>query len=186
MSKSVGQAFTTVYNGLSNVLKNNVGIGVPDDKPLKKLDWLAIWDTGATGTVITQKVVQKLNLKPIAVRSVATPQGTYDAYCYYVDLYLPNHVSFPKLLVMEGQPAGCDVLIGMDVIGRGDFAVSNYNGRTSFSYRYPTMTQLNFVENSYLTPTILRATANGPAKNSNCPCGSGKKYKQCCGKELFK
>ena len=26
---------------------------------------------------------------------------------------------------------------------------------------------------------------NGVAKNSKCPCGSGKKYKQCCGKGLF-
>ena len=23
------------------------------------------------------------------------------------------------------------------------------------------------------------------AKNAKCPCGSGKKYKQCCGKGLF-
>ena len=27
---------------------------------------------------------------------------------------------------------------------------------------------------------------NGVAKNALCPCGSGKKFKRCCGKELFK
>ncbi len=24
---------------------------------------------------------------------------------------------------------------------------------------------------------------NAPSKNRKCPCGSGKKYKRCCGKE---
>ena len=28
-----------------------------------------------------------------------------------------------------------DVLIGMDIIGLGDFAVSNYRGKTTFTFR---------------------------------------------------
>ena len=38
-------------------------------------------------------------------------------------------------------------------------------------------------EKSSKTTVIKRG---GVAKNSACPCGSGKKYKQCCGKGLFK
>ena len=188
MSSIVGNSFITVYNnGYSNVLKNEVGIlPHPSNNNPGEKKWISIWDTGATSTVITKKVVDELGLIPVSIGHAKTPQGEYHAYNYYIDLFLPNHVVFPKLLVMEGQPAGCDILIGMDVIGKGDFAVSNYDGKTSFTYRYPSCCQIDFVNNSYLVPKTIRATPNGPAKNSPCPCGSGKKYKQCCGKSLFK
>ena len=185
MSTLIGKSFTTRYNGLSNVLKNDVAIAMPSENVNLNKKWEAIWDTGATSTVITKAVVDELGLKPVSMGTATTPQGSYTAYKYYIDLYLPNHVVFPKLLVMEGQPSGCDILIGMDVIGRGDFAVSNFQGETVFSYRYPSLTTLDFVNHSYLSPVKVQADPNGPSKNSKCPCGSGKKYKQCCGKGKF-
>ena len=185
MSTTVGKSFTTRYNGLSNVLKNEVSIAMPSASVDLNQKWVALWDTGASNTVITKSVVDALALKPVSMGVATTPQGTYNAYMYYIDLYLPNHVVFPKLLVMEGQPAGCNILIGMDVIGQGDFAVSNFNGETVFSYRYPTLTTIDFVKHSYLLPVKIQADSDGPSKNSKCPCGSGKKYKQCCGKGKF-
>jgi hypothetical protein len=47
--------------------------------------------------------------------------------------------------VLEGIPNGCDMLIGMDVINLGDFAVTNYNGRTMFSFRMPSADRIDFV-----------------------------------------
>ena len=188
MSSSVGSSFTVTYKGLSKVLRTNVNISPNGDATgidTSKAPWVSLWDTGANRTVITQKVVDDLNLKPVSKGKAATPQGTYEAFIYYIDLYLPNHVVFPKLLVMQGQPAGCDVLVGMDVIGNGDFAVSNYQGQTVFSYRFPSCTRLDFVENSYIKPVAFRSSPDEPAKNSRCPCGSGLKYKQCCGKDKF-
>ena len=185
MSNTPGRTFITTYNGLSNVLQNDVSISDTNEKNPPERKWVSLWDTGATNTVITHNVVEELKLKPVSVGVASTPQGTYQAYKYYINLFLPNGVIFPKLLVMEGQPTGCDILIGMDVIGKGDFAVSNYQGKTSFSYRYPSLTRIDFVNNSYIKPTMLRLEEGGPAKNSKCPCGSGKKYKQCCGKGKF-
>lgn len=185
MSNTPGRSFITTYNGLSNVLKNDVSISNINEKNPPNEKWKSLWDTGATNTVITPNVVKKLNLKPVSVKEAATPQGRYKAYVYYINLYLPNGVIFPNLLVMEGQPAGCDILIGMDVIGKGDFAVSNYQGKTTFSYRFPSMATIDFVNNSYLKPITYRDAENGVSKNSKCPCGSGKKYKQCCGKGNF-
>lgn len=179
-------AFTTQYKGRSNVLKTNVGIlAHPSNDNNPGRDWVSLWDTGATCSVITHDVVEKLDLKPVSMSVVSTPQGSYNAYVYYIDLFLPNGVRFPKLQVLEGQPSGCDILIGMDVIGKGDFAVSSHNDQTTFSYRSPSISVIDFVENSYEIPVVHRATPDGPAKNSKCPCGSGKKYKQCCGKGLF-
>ena len=40
---------------------------------------------------------------------------------------------------------GTDVLIGMDVINNGDFAVSNHGGVTKFSFRLPSQGHIDFV-----------------------------------------
>lgn len=176
-----GVSFTTSYNGYSNVLNNDVHIGAHiDDTPkMHSQKWVALWDTGATNSVITKSVIDTLGLKPVMKTSASTPQGTYDTYCYYIDLFLPNHVIIPKLLVMEGEPFGCDILIGMDVILQGDFAVT-HNGKTVFSFRMPSCTTIDFNHHSYMYP--IKAD-NKPGRNEPCPCGSGKKYKNCCGKE---
>lgn len=185
MGTNIGKSFTVAYEGITNVLKVNVEI-TPNSEDLAEFEqnkWVSLWDTGATRTVITKEVVDSLGLKPVSVGTAKTPQGQYDAYLYYIDLYLPNMVRFPKLLVMEGKPAGCDILVGMDVIGSGDFAVSNYEKNTVFTYRYPSCAKIDFVEHSYIGPVVKRETPNSPARNSRCPCGSGKKYKNCCGKK---
>ena len=185
MKDTPGRSFITTYNRLSNVLQNDVSISDISKKTAPNKKWKSLWDTGATNTVITHNVVEELGLMPVSVGEASTPQGRYRAYKYYINLFLPNGVVFPKLLVMEGKPTGCDILIGMDVIGQGDFAVSNYQGKTTFSYRFPSLATIDFVNNSYIKPFGIRADSNGPLKNSKCPCGSGKKYKQCCGKGKF-
>lgn len=34
----------------------------------------------------------------------------------------------------------------MDVIGLGDFAVSNYRGKTTFTFRVPSLEEIDFVD----------------------------------------
>ena len=46
--------------------------------------------------------------------------------------------------VAQTDLTGIDVLIGMDIINRGDFAVSNRNGKTMFSFRIPSMSDFDF------------------------------------------
>jgi hypothetical protein len=41
---------------------------------------------------------------------------------------------------------GADVLIGMDVITLGDFAVTNENGTTTFSFRIPSLHTVDYVD----------------------------------------
>lgn len=154
-------------------------IAASPSKVIPQNNWIALWDTGATCSVITKKVVENLHLKPVSVSKAHTPSGEYEAYCYYIDLFLPNYVVIRNLLVMEGEPAGCDILIGMDVIAQGDFAVTNYQGKTTFSFRLPSCSEIDFVKNSYLMPAVKAKT---PGRNDPCSCGSGKKYKNCCGK----
>jgi hypothetical protein len=39
--------------------------------------------------------------------------------------------------VIEGQLEGVDVLIGMDIIGNGDFVITNNEDHTTLSYTTP-------------------------------------------------
>lgn len=55
-----------------------------------------------------------------------------------VNIVLPNSVEFQSLLVSEGNLGpDTELLIGMDVIGHGDFIVQNNSGKTEFSFCFP-------------------------------------------------
>ena len=41
---------------------------------------------------------------------------------------------------------GCDVLIGMDLIGQGDFAITNFEGNTTLSFGMPSCIEIDFVK----------------------------------------
>jgi uncharacterized protein YchJ len=85
--------------------------------------------------------------------------------------------------VTEGTISGGDVLIGMDIITRGDFAVTNSDGRTTFSYRWPSTKRIDFVKEIKQGKEPLPPRASRKVgRNDPCPCGSGKKFKNCCGK----
>lgn len=108
---------------------------------------MAIWDTGATGSVITQAVIDKCGLAPTGVTNVHGVHGISAAETYLVNIGLPNSVMFPGVLVTKGElPSGAEMLIGMDIIGAGDFAVTNAQGLTKFSYRTPPVEHIDFVE----------------------------------------
>lgn len=178
-------SFTSQYSGLSREFINDVCVyscAQPNDTRNPDIDMKkrAQWDTGASCTVIKKGLAEELGLKPVSVIPVTTPQGTYEARRFYVDVYLPNKVTVRKLLVVEGQAGDCrwDVLVGMDIIGLGDFAVSNYKGVTVFSFRVPSAATLDFTQNNYFVPDKVPKI---PGRNEPCPCGSEKKYKQCCG-----
>lgn len=146
------------------------------------LNYVGIWDTGATGTVVTKKVADDLKLPPIGKVKVYHADGEGWANVYLVNLLLRNGVGFKSLRVTEGKLNGADVLIGMDVITQGDFAVTNLNGNTTFSFGVPSQQEIDF------SKSAVPPSSPAPAKvgnNDKCPCGSGKKYKLCHkGKQL--
>ena len=61
---------------------------------------------------------------------------------------LPNNVGVADVHVTEASNLGnCDVLIGMDIITLGDFTITQDNGCTIFSFRFPASEKyIDFVE----------------------------------------
>jgi hypothetical protein len=65
---------------------------------------------------------------------------------YVVNVILPNLVHVPNLEVTKGVFQDSDLIIGMDIITLGDFAVTNFGGVTKFSFRVPSLRHIDFVE----------------------------------------
>ena len=183
-------ALTVRYNGLSTVLACKAWVSQAFDPNAKlarptQSEFLAIWDTGATNTVITENVVNTCGLKPIGMARVNTANGQADCPVFLINLLLPSNVGFHHLRVTQGQLVGADMLIGMDVITRGDFAVTNKDAETVFSFRMPSCQCLDFVKEINEAKAVAGQPVKVPPKigrNALCPCGSGKKYKHCCGR----
>lgn len=136
-------SFTTYAPGIVNQLRNEVEIYVIGNNAPKK-DRIAVWDTGAMKTTISKVLANELGLVPLMYVRVKTPSGRSVVPCYIVDIVLPNDIPIPRLLVLQGLLEDFDVLIGMDIISRGDFSVTNWNSQTVFSFRTPSVSTIDF------------------------------------------
>lgn len=98
----------------------------------------AIWDTGATQSSISSKIAHFLDLKAIKQTLVSGVHSTRLVNLYICDFYLPNKLKVSDVKVTETESLGeFDALIGMDIIALGDFAITNADGITCFSFRFP-------------------------------------------------
>ena len=142
------KAFTIDANTRLSELSSDVWVWRVSDAHAQKIQFKAIWDTGATHTSVTKHVAKKCALRQVGVALVRTPSTVEPqrVAAYRVNIVLPNGVMFENHLVSESESlAGeIDILIGMDIIGEGDFAVSSFQGRTAFTFRIPSIERIDF------------------------------------------
>jgi hypothetical protein len=105
----------------------------------------ALWDTGATGSVISKNVAAQLALPSAGPKLVYHGGGSHTVNTYDVNIYLPNNAAIPNVTVSEGILQGFDVIIGMDIITLGDFSLTHVNGKTCFSFRMPSIKEIDYV-----------------------------------------
>jgi predicted aspartyl protease len=146
MPDAVPGSFTILNQGISNILTNDVSIVPSADESTKPVVAKALWDTGAMCTVVSNDVADKLNLKQVSIEVISTPSGTMQTKMFVVDLILPNDIKIKQVQVLGAYPSSCDVLIGMDVIGLGDFAVTNFLNQTAFSFQIPSKVRIDFTK----------------------------------------
>ena len=148
----MASALTIRGQGKLAVIQSEVGICVPflgelsDQKDLVIGAFRGIWDTGATGSVITPKVVAHLGLKATGKKKVNTANGSDVKNTYLVNIALPSNVMVQNVVVTEGnlgEESMFDVLIGMDVITLGDFVITNKTN-TIMSFRIPSLAEIDY------------------------------------------
>ena len=141
-------ALTCRYKGRSSNLTSEVEIFpafVPPATP-QGIKYTALYDTGATHSAISPKVVADLKLASIGATTVGVGGGKLPTTSHLVNIALPNRVMFSMLRVAQMTlHQNIDALIGMDILGAGDFAVTHHQGNTTFSFCCPSRREIDFV-----------------------------------------
>ncbi len=112
----------------------------PDD------EFKGIWDTGATDTVISKRMAEQLGLKPYRITTAATASNVIECPVYVVSIFLPLHIFLFNMPVtaMDFPEHDLDFLLGMDIIQKGDFAVTHANCRTKLTFQIPSTHNIDF------------------------------------------
>jgi hypothetical protein len=169
-------AFTVKSTGgLLRVLITDIYIHIPGSNSHTAIK--AIWDTGASGSAITKKVAQQLGLIPSGMAHVNTANGIATQMTYTVDIGLPNKVIIQGIVAtqVDALAAGCDALIGMDVITLGDFSVTNHNGSTCMSFRVPSGHEIDYVKNLNYGITPIKNIPAGKTGSNFTPAKKKRK-----------
>ncbi|MBS1777851.1 MAG: SEC-C domain-containing protein [Bacteroidetes bacterium] len=165
----------------------------PGTQPPPLTNAKALWDTGASNCVITKRLIDALGIQPFTKATVHHGGGTTQCGVYKINIVLPNNVIIPYVNATEGQATtgGFDMIIGMDLITMGDFAITNLGGKTMVSFRTPSNVSIDFNDGeTIITPgrkqekdgeRIVINPYSGVSRNALCPCNSGKKFKHCHG-----
>jgi len=107
----------------------------------KKLKIQALWDTGATNTMISKKVANLLSLKKTGEISIRSFAGEESVNKYYLRLLLAGGFAKDLQVLEFSEIKEVDILIGMDVIGYGDFVFTLKKERNiskaKVYFRYP-------------------------------------------------
>ena len=139
------RGFIKLYNGPINKLSTTVNIlpTASADKVLKNIPVQieALWDTGATLTFIKPKIRDQLKLRMFRTGSsisIAGVGGLVKADFTVLSLFLATNfaIEYCPAYVVD-FPVNFDMVIGMDIINMGDFAVCNTENKTSFSFVVP-------------------------------------------------
>jgi predicted aspartyl protease len=129
--------------GLTNVIKSDIKIGFPNSPESIKIK--GIWDTGATSSVITKRVVKELGLNPSGKSEVHTANGSVIRNRYIVNVIIHANLNVEGVTVTDADAlSDCDALIGMDIITMGDFSITNFNGNTVMSFRFPSQHEIDY------------------------------------------
>jgi hypothetical protein len=150
MNHSEQLAFTFRAPEIVRAIITPAAVSVPESIPdldHKPVTVNALWDTGATNSVITSALAKKLNIRPTGRIQTHGVNETKEVNTYIVNILLPNRVVIQNVIVSEAQQTtgNFDVLIGMDIICIGDFAITNFNKSTTFSFRFPSSREIDFV-----------------------------------------
>lgn len=174
-------ALTHKYPGLANIITTPVVL--KNTFTGASLNTLGIWDTGATNSVITKSSATSLGLIPLEKAIVNGVHGPKEVNVYYVNITLNNENITLNERVTECEELSSNhdtgMLIGMNIIQKGDFAITNFQGKTTMTFRVPSLQIMDFVNGIKTSQPLVKDKI--PGRNDLCQCGSGKKYKHCHG-----
>jgi hypothetical protein len=136
-----------------DILYNSIRPNIVTEVYISNYKFYALWDTGAWYTSISSKVIKIFNLIPIGSTSVGTAGKVLEdvpvfeieikllceegiAYCRTKHA-LKLDIERNYFYLEDENKVEIDVIIGMDIIKKGDFVITQFNNRTFFSFIFP-------------------------------------------------
>lgn len=124
-------------------------VEIKDTLTGKSMQTKGLWDTGATGSVITKSTASALGLQSLGKRLVRGVHGVKEVNEYFVNITLDNKNITLNARVTECEELSIDrsigMLIGMNVITKGDFSITNFRNNTTMSFRVPSLQEIDFL-----------------------------------------
>lgn len=157
-----GKSFSITYGGIARQLICDIVLEANG----RAITVKGLWDTGATTTCISSDVIISLALHETGKQIVHTPSGESKVGQYMVNIGLPNGVMLENLIVCGSSigEQGLGVLVGMDVIQEGDFCVSNYEGKTTMTFRIPSKQRTDYAKSQRALDIIGQRHGQGKRK----------------------
>lgn len=114
---------------------------------MEEEETLALWDTGSTSTCISNTIAYKLRMRKKAEMISLGVHGDNLVGVYSAEIKIGKNISIPIDVTNFGNMSNeIGVIIGMDIITMGDFALSNADGHTVMTFRIPSQGEINFVQ----------------------------------------
>lgn len=152
MDKPTGFALTGKFEQFCGRIVSPATLRAPIPGSPLTLTVRAVWDTGASRSLLSRRVADLLSLSYIGQLNMRTPfNAEYKCDCSQVDVIIVLGASFITLPVVVADcphsDRDCDLLLGLDFITLGDFALSHYRGELYMSFVYPPIgAPINYVE----------------------------------------
>lgn len=141
-------AFTCVnpYFNKEIITSAEVSLPMADNGEVNNVRVRALWDTGATNSVITPHVAKALNVKPSGISRTVHAGGIDITNTYFVNIKLPNNVIVANVRVSEckEQAGRFDIIIGMDIISLGDFSITGQGLKRMVSFCLPSFVSIDY------------------------------------------
>jgi len=130
----------------ANDIISDISITTPlDSDGTNSLKCMGVWDTGSHGCVISSELIKSLKPPLIGYKLISGIVSDKWSAEYLLNIHFSNEFVIQGISACEGPNLHKDeFLIGMDIINMGDFAITNVNQKTAYSYRTPSVRRINF------------------------------------------
>lgn len=147
------QSFTKRYSSPHIILKTIVTVTANG----KSKQVVAIIDTGCTNTSIPTSIVKALDLIPCGTQKMNAVNKSYICNYYVCDILIEDQIQIDNAVLMglpilldenekEVSTANEELVLGMDILSKCDFAITNRNNCTKFTLAYPSKRDLDFTK----------------------------------------
>lgn len=124
------------YDSLVTRIAMDLDIADPSREEIVRRVRDAVLDTGATNSVISEKMAREMGLQPVDTGVLVTATGHREVPVYIIDVLISGGLRVRNLRVFGSPMENREIefILGMDVISRGKLVIDSSEGKTMVSF----------------------------------------------------